>query len=596
MTEDCKSSSADKRKERRLQDLLSVSEALTRTSKLFRDSFVDLLDVDACRKDEVREDIAIGSTPRMTYYLLLSISALIAGFGLVTNSPAVVIGAMLVSPLMTPIFGISLGLVQGNFGLLRRAAVAEFGGVVIAIAVSVLLGFFPFAREVTPEMLARTSPTLLDLMVATLAGVAGCLAMIDERISPVLPGIAMATALTPPLAVSGLCIAFGAYDGAWGAFLLFFANFLAILAVSASLFIFAGFVSREEMGSFRALFKRFAGPVVGLVFVTILLTHALIGIISERRTTESIRAVLKHELATERGTFINKIIYKRKGDQIHVLAAVTTPQVISPKRIKEMQDALDETLERKTDLIIRCEITKDVSSTGSASGVVGQDLDGDFVTTNVHPKVRRLQLAEQVLREIFVNYPNLYLDNLDLVELSNKPVLVASIQTSRTLLPSEVAEFQAAIRQRLGDETVRLLLRCDDLVDVTSKGRILYGRAHFGQLSPQEEGIQKNIEYAIRSQVMRLGNMFAPNVDAQKRNGKWHVRAEVVGPRVLAPEEIKTIEQRVSDAVKENVTLHAWCRVELVVTDDRMASVEDFTKELVKKRGDETHTNRSQKK
>ncbi|MEJ2589729.1 MAG: hypothetical protein P8165_19530 [Deltaproteobacteria bacterium] len=263
-------------------------------------------------------------------------------------------------------------------------------------------------------------------------------------------------------------------------------------------------------------------------------------------------------------------------------AAVTTPQVISPKRIKVMQDALDETLERKTDLIIRCEITKDVSSTGSASGVVGQDLDGDFVTTNVHPKVRRLQLAEQVLREIFVNYPNLYLDNLDLVELSNKPV-------------SEVAKFQAAIRQRLGDETVRLLLRCDDLVDVTSKGRILYGRAHFGQLSPQEEGIQKNIEYAIRSQVMRLGNMFAPNVDAQKRNGKWHVRAEVVGPRVLAPEEIKTIEQRVSDAVKENVTLHAWCRVELVVTDDRMASVEDFTKELVKKRGDETHTNRSQK-
>ncbi len=545
---------------------------------------MDLLDVDACRKDEVREDIGIGSTPRMTYYLLLSISVLIAGFGLVTNSPAVVIGAMLVSPLMTPIFGISLGLVQGNFKLLRRAAVAEFGGVAIAIAVAVLLGLLPFAQEVTPEMLARTRPTLLDLMVATLAGIAGCLAMIDERISPVLPGIAMATALTPPLAVSGLCIAFGAFDGAWGAFLLFFANFLAILAVSAALFIFAGFVSREEMGSGRAVFKRFAGPVIGLIFVTVLLTHALIGITSERRTTQAIRDVLTHELATERGTFINKIIYKRKGGQIHVLASVSTPQVIPPKRIKQMQDKLDKSLDTETNLIMRCEITKDVSPTGSASGVIGQGLDGDFVTTNIHPKIRRLQLSEQVLREIFEDYPNLYLDNLSLVELSNKPVLVATVQTSRTLLPIEVEEFQGAIRRRLGDETIRLLLRCQDLIDVTGKGRILYGRAHFGDLSSQEKAMQENVENAVTTQVTKIDHMFAPNVDAQKRGGKWHVRAEVVGPRVLKPSEIKFIERRVSDAVQEDVSLHAWCRVELVVTSEKMASVEGFTKALVKKR------------
>jgi hypothetical protein len=72
---------------------------------------------------------------------------------------------------------------------LRDACVAEFGGVVLAIGLGWLLGLLPIAFNATPEMLARTSPTLIDLFVATLAGLAGCLAMIDERISPALPGI-----------------------------------------------------------------------------------------------------------------------------------------------------------------------------------------------------------------------------------------------------------------------------------------------------------------------------------------------------------------------------------------------------------------------
>jgi len=152
----------------------SFSDPFVRAKRLITDSFIDLLSVTECRKKTVREDITVGSTPKAAYYLLLGISVLIAGFGLLINSPAVVIGAMLVSPLMTPIFGISLGLVRGDMSLLRNALVAEFGGVLIAIGAAAILGLFPFAQEVTPEMLARTSPTLLDLLVAALAGAAGC--------------------------------------------------------------------------------------------------------------------------------------------------------------------------------------------------------------------------------------------------------------------------------------------------------------------------------------------------------------------------------------------------------------------------------------
>ena len=548
-------------------------------------TFMDLLSVDECRKTEVRDDIAVGSTPRATYYLLLSISVLIAGFGVVTNSPAVVIGAMLVSPLMTPIFGISLGLVRGDMALLRKAFVAEFGGVLIAIGVAAILGMFPFAQEVTPEMLSRTSPTLLDLLVAALAGIAGCLAMIDARISPVLPGIAMATALTPPLAVSGLCIAFGAFQGAWGAFLLFFANFLAILAVSAALFILAGFVSREEMGSGMSVLKRFLAPAIGLILVTILLTNALVGIIAKNETTRAIKGILEKELNTERGACVENVIYDDEASGINILAYVTTPRVLSPQKIKEMQSILGKKLDAHANLIMRCFITKDISSTGSTSGVVARNLDGEFISSKLHPNVKRIQIAEQVLREMLENYKGLYLDldGLDLVQLQNGAVVVASIQSSRNLTPLEVSRFEKAIQERLGDQKVRLLIRSDDLTDVSSKGRVLYGKAHFGELSNEEKATGGDLEREMKKEIRSIQNMFAPNVDAVPKGDAWVVRAEVVGPRVLRPPEVRRIESRVGRSIGKKVDLHVWSRVELVVTGTGYIPVEDFTKEQIRK-------------
>ena len=548
-------------------------------------TFVDLLSVDEDRKTEVLDDIALGSTPKATYYLLLSISVLIAGFGVVTNSPAVVIGAMLVSPLMTPIFGISLGLVRGNMALVRKAFVAEFGGVVIAIGVATILGMFPFVHEVTPEMLSRTSPTLLDLLVAALAGVAGCLAMIDARISPVLPGIAMATALTPPLAVSGLCLAFGAFEGAWGAFLLFFANFLAILAVSASLFVAAGFVSREEMGSGLSVLKRFLAPVIGLVLVTVLLTNALVGIIAKNETTKAIKGILEKELSAERGAFVEDVIYNHKDSGVDILAWVTTPRVLSPQKIKGMQNLLDEKLHIHANLIMRCVITKDISSTGSTSGIVARNLDGEFISGKLHPDVKRIQISEQVLREMLETYKGLYLDleNLNLVQLPNGAVVVASIQSSRTLTPLEVSRFEKAIQERLGDEKVRLLIRSDDLTDVSSKGRVLYGKAHFGGLSEEDKATGEILESRMKEEIQGIKNMFAPNVDAVPKGDAWSLRAEVVGPRVLRPAEVRLVESRVGRSTGKKVNLHVWSRVELVVTGTDYIPVENFIKEQISK-------------
>jgi uncharacterized membrane protein len=115
----------------------------------------------------VHKEISEGSEPALRFYILVAISTLIASFGLIANSTAVVIGAMLVAPLMTPIFGISLALVRGEPPLLGRAVRAEIVGVVAAVSMGFILGSLLGDIDPTAEMLSRTRPNLFDLFVAS---------------------------------------------------------------------------------------------------------------------------------------------------------------------------------------------------------------------------------------------------------------------------------------------------------------------------------------------------------------------------------------------------------------------------------------------
>ena len=209
--------------------------------------------VSAHRAREIVREIAFSSRARGRFFVLLITASLIASFGLVANSIAVIIGAMLVSPLMTPIFGAALGMLRGNPRLLGRALWSEALGVVLAVGAAYLVGLPQLSFvDATPEMLARTQPNLLDLLVAIFAGFAGAYALLDERVSPALPGVAIATAIVPPLSTCGLCLALRAWSGAGGAMLLFLANFVSILLV-AILTFWAGGLARRRRKSLDGL-------------------------------------------------------------------------------------------------------------------------------------------------------------------------------------------------------------------------------------------------------------------------------------------------------------------------------------------------------
>ncbi len=521
------------------------------------------------RRVTVLADIQAGSLPTLTYFALLGISELIAGFALIIDSDATLIGANVVAPLMTPIFGIALGLTRGEFGLLRTAAITEFGGAAVGVGLCFVLGLLPFAIDATPGLLAQTRPTLIDLMVAALAGIAGALAMIDERVSPALPGVAIATALNPPIAAIGLCLALGAYQGAWGAFILFFANVLAILAVAGVMFLAAGFVTQREFGSLRGVARRFAIAGIGLAAIAGLLTYYLIGMVRDVRTDHAISDTLDHELAQEPSTALVSVAFDRSKDGVEVLSTVRTPRVIPPERVERMQAALTKALGEPVRLFVRCAMTKDVTATGSTNLRPYLGLNGKVVEAPLAPEMRLLQQAEQVAREVAATRPEIALLDTDLIHGPTGPVLVVTVQTPRSPDPRSVSRFEAVLRERLADPALRVVVRRVDSTDVTSKGRILYGAAHFSEMTPEQAAKQREIEDSVRARIQALPNLFVTAIDAVRAEPGWAVRAEAVGPRVPTPAEVREIEKEATRSSGEPIGVSLRASTDIVVTGTR---------------------------
>lgn len=186
------------------------------------------------------------------YWFELLLACGIATLGLVLNSSAVVIGAMLISPLMTPIMGIGLALATGDIFLGARALMNLFLSIALALAASIFFtSVLPF-KDLTPEILARTQPTILDLVVALLSGLAGSIATLksSKGLTAALPGTAIAVALMPPLCVVGFGVGTRQFDPQWfavtkGAGLLFAANLVAIVLTSMLVFLLVGMGGRR---------------------------------------------------------------------------------------------------------------------------------------------------------------------------------------------------------------------------------------------------------------------------------------------------------------------------------------------------------------
>jgi uncharacterized hydrophobic protein (TIGR00271 family) len=215
------------------------------------------------------------------FFLLMGFATVIAAFGVIGDSTAVVIGAMLVAPLMTPLMGTSLSLVMGWPRRAAMSAVVAGMGILLAIGISLLFaaGTEIFVSpEANSQVAARVAPTLVDLVVAVAAGAAGAFALSRPDVSDALPGVAIAISLVPPLAVVGIMLQAGLFEEALGALLLFATNLLAILLVGSVVFLLTGVVPVRILAARREWVR----SVTTLVAILTVLVVAVLGTASDQ--------------------------------------------------------------------------------------------------------------------------------------------------------------------------------------------------------------------------------------------------------------------------------------------------------------------------
>jgi uncharacterized hydrophobic protein (TIGR00271 family) len=208
------------------------------------------------RLDLSRGDVA---AKRSAFWVMLTLSGVIAAAGVLIDSAATVIGAMIIAPLATPIFGVAFGVVSGSTGLvgrsLRRVSLGALA--VVAIGVAVVTVSPENADLVqSSQVLSRTLPRLGDLLAAIATGLAGSFAVMRKDLSDALPGVAIAISLVPPLVVVGVCLGAGALFQALGALILFLSNVAAMIATCTLVLALSGYR------------RRFRGSIRGYVAVT----------------------------------------------------------------------------------------------------------------------------------------------------------------------------------------------------------------------------------------------------------------------------------------------------------------------------------------
>lgn len=219
------------------------------------------------------EKVHASSQWNFDFIAMICLSTLIAALGLIDDSVPVVIGAMLVAPLMTPIIAIGLGLAQENQKLIRSSVKTVWMGFATAFCIGLLTGLVAFLFVADPvatkEMSSRNMPGFIDLMVALVSGIAAAYALGRPNLMSAIPGVAIAAALVPPLATSGLALAVGDFILAAGSTLLFLTNMVAIVLAGSVVFWLVGV---RPVSNDREISHWSRWLMLGLILVTLLLT------------------------------------------------------------------------------------------------------------------------------------------------------------------------------------------------------------------------------------------------------------------------------------------------------------------------------------
>ena len=281
-------------------------------------------------QDDIIRLARLGAGLNIDYVMLILVSAALATLGLMLNSAAIIIGAMLIAPLMVPLISLSSGLAIGRVQMAMRAAGALSAGVAMALLVAVALGLLMPLAIPTGEMLARGRPTLIDAAVALASGVAGAYATARKDIPAALAGVAIAAALMPPICTVGLGLAMGDSSLAYGASILFLTNTICIIAAGMAVFVYLGMSLRryDDVAPWLQ-----AAALLVFTAVSLPVLFQLVALTRDARIESDVRAQIR--MAVEPAELVEVEI--RDTLPKRVIATVRATQPLQSGRIIELE-------------------------------------------------------------------------------------------------------------------------------------------------------------------------------------------------------------------------------------------------------------------
>ena len=411
-------------------------------------------------ENRVIEEIKQGVSFRGANLWILILAIFVASLGLNVNSTAVIIGAMLISPLMGPIIGIGLAIGTVDFEFLKKS----FKNYLIATGISIITATVYFLitpfDEAQSELLARTTPTIYDVLIAFCGGAAGIVATCTKQKSNVIPGVAIATALMPPLCTAGYGIAMGEISYFLGAFYLYFINSVFIctatfLGVKVMHYHKKNIVDKQRAQTVKKYFYLIITiTIIPSIFMTV-------NIINKSLFNTSINTFIKEQLSTP----ATKIISHDVDKENKVIRFVAVGKEISNDQILAAKQTLKKYKLDKYDVQI-------LQGSGYSEMIAS---NSDLTDLNTHiadletqlDRYKKLENLNNLLSdEIKVLFPDIKTVSLssatqaNTADTTNRKTVIAVLESEKAneITQEEKAKILSWLKARTGEKEIKLYI------------------------------------------------------------------------------------------------------------------------------------------
>jgi len=388
-------------------------------------------------REEIRSNIHDELEISAGYFTILAVAGLIALGGLLLNSSPVIIGAMLISPLMGPILSFGFAFITGDSFVWKYSVKKILISVLFTIFLSAIASYVSPLNEVTREIAVRTNPNIFDLVIAFLSGTVGAAAICTKKnYLTIVPGVAIATAVIPPLSVTGFGIGTGNFTVAAGSFFLFFTNFVAIVLSTNLVFYLYGFrptLTTEE--DIKKLKRRIVFLSFVLLMISIPLIYTLSKGVSEIKLKKDIEASLKKSFNQEKRSRLVTFNFTKpdEGDLLEIHAVINTVNYIKETDLNQVEQQIGKKLKWKVRLDV--EQVKVLPK-----GLISQELKKTPAIVPPRPSAEILQEARNTIIPV---------------------IRKVSVRAEEIISPSRITDFSVAFEDKTAALFLRLKLKRD---------------------------------------------------------------------------------------------------------------------------------------